>query len=281
MAKDVNIEWRAIIDALKTTHTLNTRDICQILKCNRKWVGDYVLPYLRDDMIHLPSGRGSSSKCKENWVWIAAMQLNRPDLTELNWYNTKKFEQLISNSISSVTRKTISVPVELFVSDKAGFKAQTEYLISSCKEMIGTFDGSDMSRVYEINKLNAARQKLWHQMIDPRYAHIVDEGERVYDDRSKIDDAVCNINVMPLMDRWVSLGDIVSYGDTEIEKYREFFRKGYLRIELGLLNAKGKKCRKVYYLKDPNPIEYKYVDQYVTLDYNIWEKYRDTLMKSA
>lgn len=85
--------------------------------------------------------------------------------------------------------------------------------------------------------------------------------------RDAVPPVSCN-TYLPPINTWVAPHDIKDYGDTDESIYRRFFRFGYIRIELALPDIKRKEIsKKVYYIPDPNVLEHKYVNKYITIRY--------------
>lgn len=274
MKHEKNLEWQTILEALQTTHTLSVRMICNLMKASRYWVNDYITYRMEDYKIYLPCGRGNTLN-KKNWIAIAAKTLNRPNMTEANWYNRSKFMELIENSISSVTRQTIRIPVEVFVNDKIGFRDRYNECEVALNEIQRQFFEEKSDKL--LSKYNAKlfeQQNLWREMVDEKLTVILSAGECASKGRSKVERTPVDIDVMPYIEKWVSPHDIKGYGDTDEEIFRKFFEEGYYRIELKLTSREEKQCRKVFYLKDENPIKHNYVDQYIPFDYSVWKAAR-------
>lgn len=75
------------------------------------------------------------------------------------------------------------------------------------------------------------------------------------------------------MEKWVAPHDVKDYGDTDESVYRDFFKKGYVRIELAVPDMKtGEHGKKVFYA--PNPRQYlsTKVDEYITISEKMYQK---------
>lgn len=271
MKHEKNLEWQTTLDALSTTHTLSVRMICNMLKASRSWVNDHVTYRIEEDKIYLPCGRGNTLN-KKNWIIIAAKTLNRPSMTEANWFNRSKFMELIGKSISSVSRQTIKVPVEVFVKDKDELRSKyNEYEKAMSDVQQRFFEEKSDKLLTKYNEYLFKQQSLWREMVDEDLAEILGEGDCTSKGRSKVERTPVEKDVLPYIEEWVSPHDIKGYGDTDEEIFRNFFAEGYYRIELELISKKGKPCRKVFYLKDDNMMKHAYVDQYIAFDYSIWK----------
>lgn len=275
--KENNQEWKATINALKTTHTLNTKDICKILRASRSWVNTYVLPYLRDDRILLPTGLGAGSGNSTNWVQVAAKDLGRKDFTEIVWYNRQKFDELVARSVGSVTRQTIRLPAELFISDKTGFRQAYDAFVEKEKSLLKELDCDENKKFNELLHVNSKQEKLWHSWVDENLAGILSEGQCSFNRKTSIPVVDLSLDAAAHRDRWIALSDVMDFGDTEVQKLREFFKKGCLHIEMDFHSVEGKKCRKVFYMPDLQPIKHRYVDQYLTFSYSVWLEYRNVI----
>lgn len=266
--RDKNLEWSAALEALNSTHTTTIKDICRQLKASRGWVNEYITPHISESKIYLPTGRGEGSN-GVNWAYIAAKALNRPDLTEANWYKTEDYLKFIESSISKITRQTIYLPVEMFVKDKEEFavlyKRYEEKIIGIINE------GLNAKNIKAYSRLIFEQNGLWKTMLAEENETVVMAGDCAGVGRSKVEHIPCEINVMENIAHWIAPHDIKGYGDTDEEVFRRFFKHGYYRLEFLIEGKSGKSARKVYYLEDVNLPKHQYVDQYFTMRYDVWK----------
>lgn len=296
MKHEKNLEWQATLDAIETTHNLTARDICNILKTSRTWVNWYVTsnPKMQESKINLPNGRGANTNGKKqvNWVYLAAKALGKEgELTASNWYCIEDFENLIRNSVFSVTRQTIQIPVEIFISDHEKFKDEYNKLQKEIENTATDCAISDRDRFQRIGKMVFQQENLWREYVSEEKSLIVSAGDCSNKGRSKIERTPCEIgDIIRHLNNLVAPHELKGYGGTDEQVFRKFFKEGYIRVELhfegqisdaeGEPDEQGRKPRrnvageKIYYLKDPNPIKHKYIEQYVTFSYQEWLKYK-------
>lgn len=271
MMSEKNIEWEKMLNALTTTHTLSIRRICQILKTNRVWVSAYVLPYIMDNRISIPTGKGKNAN--KNWLKLVQSTLNRPDMYDTTWYSRQEFDDLMARSIYSVTRQTIRVPVELFVKDKEQFKKEYEGISREIQE--AQIDASDIlsssTKTSLVMKLIDKQEGLWLKKADERLKDVLEQGRCSEYKRTQVAPVAYEYdNIVAQIDKWIAPHDIKDYGDTDEAIFRRFFREGFIRIELALTDKNDKKCYKVFYIEDNKKIRHTYVPQYVTFNYAVW-----------
>lgn len=266
--RDKNLEWDATMEALRSTHTTTIKDICRQLKASRGWVNEYITPHISESKIYLSSGRGENSK-GVNWIYIAAKALNRPDLTEANWYKTADYLKFIEHSISKITRQTIYLPVEIFVKDKEAFSSL--YKQYDAKLMTIISEGLNAKNIKEYYRLVVEQNSLWKTMLTEEAKLAVEAGDCAGVGRSKVEHIPCEVNVMDNIANWIAPHDIKGYGDTDEEIFRRFFKFGYYRLEFAIEGKNGKSARKVYYLEDKHNPKHQYIDQYFTMRYDVWK----------
>lgn len=275
-----NLEWRATLKALETTHTTSIRSICKLLKANRAWVNQYIVPNISEDKIYLSTGKGKNGGV--NWVAIAARALERPDMTDACWYNTEKFMEFLKDSIKSVTRQTCRVPVELFVSSVDELKEKREQIASEIEALRADNSMDLAKKVIMLNKLYRKMEELWRSCVDEDLKDILSEGDcsLLLKKRSAVEPVDFECDVMAELLAWQAPHDVMEYGDTEEELFCRYFEKGFIRIELSFPSTDEKEHKKIYYLPDKSPIAYKQFDQYIPFRYEVWLKYKDRLLKS-
>jgi hypothetical protein len=228
-------------------------------------------------MIYLPNHRGDGEK-SVNWAKVAARQLGRGDIVEAKWFCRQDFYNLISRSVASVTRQTIRLPVEMFVSDKEAYKAEYYSYSDKISEVNQDRNLSGTKKVSMLNKLYQAQANLWLSFLSEKTAEIVDEGLCSVTARSKVEPTHCEYNVVAEMDRWVAPHDILEYGDCDETVYRKFFANGYLRIEIKIKGEDDKTGEKVFYLYDQNQFRHQYVNEYLIFNYAVWLKYKNDIL---
>lgn len=277
MRSEKNLEWGSILNALQTTHDLTIRGMCKLLKTGRTWVKRHVIPQISENMIYLPNHRGNEEK-RVNWAMVAARQLGRGDIVETKWFCRQDFYDLISRSVTSVTRQTIRLPVEMFVSDKEAYKAKYVSYAEKIAEVNQDYNLSDITKVSKLNTLYKAQEDQWISCLSEDMKYIVEEGLCSVTARSKVEPTHCDYNVVAEMDRWVAPHDVLEYGDCDEQVYRKFFAYGFLRIEIKIKGEDGKTGEKVFYLNEQNPYRHQYVNQYLVFSYAVWLKYKDIIL---
>lgn len=264
--------WEQVLLDLSTTHTTSLIDICQQLKASRTWVSQYVMPHL--DTIYLNNniryGQGSSQGA--NWVKIAAIQLEKEDMTESVWCNTKDFTDLIAKSIQSFTQQTKQIPFELLLTDVSKFQEEYDKLMQDYMEVKTKAKKSkDVSDAFQLTKFATYFEQLYKRMLTT-------QGKQIYQnlpnitkrgDLERISIPYANI---PEISEWIAPHDIKEYGQTDELIYRNFCKNAYARIEL-CIETNGKIGRKVYYVPDPNPIKFHTIDEYITIKFSDYVKY--------
>lgn len=278
MKYEKNLEWGSILLALQTTHDLTIRGMCRLLKTGRTWIKRHVIPQISENMIYLSSHKGDGDK-RVNWAKVAARQLGRSDIVEAKWFCRQDFYDLISRSVTSVTRQTIRLPVEMFVSDKEAYKTKYFWYSDKIVEVNRDNNLSDIKKVSQMNNLYQEQANLWLSFISEEMKAIVQEGICSVTARSKVEPTHCDFNVVGSMEKWVAPHDVLEYGDCDEVVYRKFFANGYLRIKIEIKGEGGKVGEKVFYLCDQNPYRHQYVNEYLIFNYAVWLKYRNHILE--
>ena len=121
--------WEDLLSALELTYTTSFKEVCRILRASRSWTNKYVKPFI--PFVFISSGRrGDTTSGKINWVKMAAMQLDRPEMTESVWFHTEDFRAFIKNSIVSCTKQTKPVPMTYLIPTD-----QVEEFVAERKEL--------------------------------------------------------------------------------------------------------------------------------------------------
>ena len=288
MRKMKNEKWAIVLNQLKYTHTISGRDICQTLKCSRSWASRYVFPMVP----HIKLDNGSRIAKDENgkrvgggipWVAIAAMQIKYEDpnfereidVSQSNWYCTADFEDLIRQSIVSVTKQTKQIPVELLIEDLDAYQAERETLEKDLEQAIA-------DKAYlAATQIKIEIEYLWRR-------HLTSTGKTIAKkhmanitkrrDAHPVQVDISNLGDITTEDvrmRWIAPHDAKSYGDTDEMIGRRFFREGMIRVQLALPDRDGVAGTKVYYISDPEPIGRWFVDQYVLITEAGWQEFQD------
>ena len=236
--------WDEIIEALRYEYTTSLKDACKLLKASRNWVNQYVRPHVK--CIYLNNNIRAEKSTGANWVRMASIELEKP-MTESIWFHTDDLYDYIKSSICSVTKQTKSVPVSYFMTSKNLVNYIAE--LNEIDELI-----RNTKNIYMRASLYQKRQHCYYNYIsdDPftekLFNNLMNVGKRTAAPHTTV----------PLPDvpisEWIAPHDIKDYGDTDEMIYRDFFRKGYIRVEIKMADTDGAIGRKVYYLPDPNPI---------------------------
>lgn len=260
-------KWADLLEALENTYTISFKEVCRILRASRPWANQYVKPFIPYVFIN-SSQRGDTSSGKINWVRMAAMQLERPDMTESVWFHTEDFKTFIVNSIVSVTKQTKAIPLTYLMpeNDIEGFILERAELRQKMKE---TFVPQLLA------KLSAAYHALPYSYFadDPATKQLVESQVRITD-RTK-----APAITVPLpegyMTRWQAPHDLKDYGDADETIYRQLFRNGAIRIELSLKDEAGKKGTKIFYVPDPEPLDAPHADEgCIIVTEQAWQQYQ-------
>lgn len=238
--------WQETLDLLRYDYTLSIRDVCKLLKASRSWVNRYIKPHVRSIYINSNKRAGGTPTFKCNWVQLAALELEKPDMTESTWLNTDDVMDLLRRSVVSITKQTKSVPVKYLMTEDDRKQYDAEY--AELKKLMALPMPADL------------RAELWRD-INVLHLKYVDGDEK------KLLKNTCSITKRGDVERieveypgefdptqWIAAHDIKEYGDTDEDVYRKFFRGGFIRIELSMPDENGEVGSKVYYIADPDPI---------------------------
>lgn len=253
--------WNDIIEALRYEYTTSLKDICQLLKASRNWVNQYVRPYVK--CIYLNNNIRANKSAGVNWVRIASIELDKP-MTESIWFHTEELENYIKNSVTSVTKQTKSVPVSYFMTPES-LAAYTSELVEMDTVIKNT------KNVFALTDLYHKRQQCYLKYIandsatKKLFGNLMNVAKR-----SAAPHTTVPLPKVPI-EEWIAPHDKKKYGDTDEAVYREFFKDGYIRVEIKMADLDGAIGRKVYYIKDPNQIEGSH--QSVIVTEQDWQEY--------
>ena len=233
--------WRACLSALENEYTLSFRDICKSLKCSRSWATRYIKPHLH--YIYLSNGAGMSP----NYRRIANKLLNTKN-SENTWYSETEFKNLIQKYITSITRQTISIPIEELIDKNMLNTFLDQYIsLNEIKEAIKTLspkDAEDLIKRRNEVFLKCTTQKgkkLWDDYPDP-YKRT---------DTPAIKCTLDNIDVNSFM----AVHDLKDYGDIDEEIYRDLFKQGCYKIVLCIPDTDGVTSEKIFYINSDDQFE--------------------------
>lgn len=255
--------WEETLDALEHTYTMSFRSVCRLLKASRPWVNKYIRPHV--DVIYLNSNRRGDLQIGENWVKRAAAALEREDMTESVWFNTKQLYALLERSVVSVTKQIKSVPLVYLIAEpnRAAYMIQRKDLLKSLKETKSAREEKDL-----IEKLTALPGRYLGEAeleLVAQHCSIVQRGqvERV--------DVEYPGAFIP--SKWVAAHDIKDYGDTDEDVYRRLFKQGSIRIEIRVPDENGEPGSKIYYVEDPDFITNEWDDRALNIPEPVWQEY--------
>lgn len=260
-------KWADLLAALETTYTISFKDVCRILRASRSWTNQYVKPFV--PYVFINSGQqGDTSSGKVNWVRMAALQLNRPDMTESVWFHTEDFKSFISGCIVKCTKQTKTIPFTYLIpADQIeGFIKERDELRQKMKEA---------KSIKLLDKLSTAYHLLPYSYFsdDPATKKLVESQARITE-RTK-----APAMSVPLPDgymtKWQAPHDLKDYGDADETIYRQLFRDGAVRIELQLRDEAGKVGSKVFYAPDSEPLDAPFKEEgCIIVTEQAWQKYK-------
>lgn len=254
-------QWEKIVDALKTTHTTTTRDICQLLQCSRTWVNNYITPFV--PYIRLSQGY---KKDHMNWVLMARKQVNR-NIYESVWYDTQQLYDYLDSHIISVTAQTKLVSIydvldekekKIYISENQKiFDKINEYNRRSkaIEKLLESLD-TDIIKVAKemleaLNKEFNVTPYFFEQQIKYKndFTRKLMKNGRLPDPTKRTLYSRVDVPIKPSFatKNLRAVHDIKSYGDSDEIIYRYIFRNGAIRVELALPDKYGKLSKKIYY----------------------------------
>lgn len=202
-----------------STYTVSIKRACKILKCDRSWVNRYVRPFV-------------------HYIYISNAGTRLMEEKENVWMNTAEFEALIRKGLSDPSRQTILIPVEMLVK-----KAEEQRFSERYEEMAKALDQADPEH----------RKALLDKMELSIRDHLSEEGRLLLKDRPlpykrrTTGSVPCPLDVD--IYRLVTVSDLMDYGDSNEEVYREVFSRGMMKVFLRLPDAEGNLSEKVYYVR--------------------------------
>ncbi len=237
----LKLPWNEVLKALQTTHTLSIRDVCKILKTSRNWVNAHISPHC--EQIYL----------SQKWVQLASKQLQE-EIKDMVWFKDEDFYNLINNSISTVTAQTKSVPIDYFLNSESKKQFYEKY-----KATVKSGDFLTYDEIFKMAESFADEEerKLFETRADQHnrsdYLRVAVELPDNYD----------------LLKNWFPPHARRDYGDTDEMLYRDFFNRGFWRIELKINHEDKKPGEKIFYIEDPHYLG-DGVGQNVPIPYNVY-----------
>ena len=279
--------WNETLLLLKTTHTISIRDICQQLKCSRSWVAKYIIPHI--DKLYLDTGYRGDKVSTISWTRIAAIMLN--DEKYLNnslWCHEEQYDCLIRMHTTSITKQTKRIPIELLVKDKQQFAKQYNLIIKKIKQKEEElyYNRYNTKIIQEIGANRKLLKIIEEEHLSDIGKVILDTGKTTITKRSSTVPVDVLLPETPISE-WRALHDDKDYGDTDESVLREYFREGYIRVEIHLpatiediqIQQKDiKYSKKIYYISDPAPIRHYYVNKYITISEKVWQQWEKKLL---
>lgn len=256
--------WEELLEKLRTDYKLSIRDICEILKASRSWVNKYIRPHC--DSVYINSNIRGEKRTGISWQRIASIQLGLEEpLTESIYLNYNDFFNLMYDSIYSITKQTKLVPAILLVDNKAEYKKEYAKINDEIIELNIQLDAKlkeDKHKAIDIAcqiaDLETKRDRLHLEFMSAAKRLIVVTGQASIVERSKAEAMdfseyykkhSCDIS------EFMAPHDVKSYGDTDEQVYRTFFKRGCVRFELHFTDKlTGEIGKKVFYVPDPEPL---------------------------
>lgn len=242
--------WQDLLTALEYSYTISFKDVCEILKASRTWVNRYIRPNVKT--LYISNNKRGDGIAGANWVKLAAMALNREDMTESIWFHRQDFYDFICSSIVSVTKQTKKVPYT-YLMEPAAITAFVDHRRALREE------------------IKHADNPIWQLALYRTYNNLY--REYLSEDAKQLLPFVASPTArtkapaidtqLPenFMEKWFAIHDIKNYGDAEETLYRDLFKNGAIRIELQVPDENGYIGRKVFYMDDPNPVTAPYAEE--------------------
>ena len=267
--------------ALKTTHTLSTKMICEILKTYRPWVTKYILPRL--DKIYLNSGhKGNSRKSFDvNWVYAMSKALEDETLKESAWYKKSDFEDLLKKSLDSSTRQTIKVSSSLFVEQSERNKYCLEYKrLSDRLKEIKIQLKKDFS-----NELLKEKKQIYEKIDNLFDIYIGSDKMKELKKQVSIEEyGVSKRTLTPAekyeidldYNNFMAVHDLKGYGGIDEQIYRELFNNGAVKLSFSFVAENGDIGEKIFYLYDKRDEAFRIDDDSPkwTVPYSFFSRYK-------
>ena len=256
--------WAETLEALRTDYTLSIRDVCRLLKASRQWVNRYIRPHV--DTIYLNSGKRGDYSIGRNWVRMAAVALEREDMTESTWFNTKALHGLLERCTVSVTKQTKCVPLPYLMEPHA----RDQYLRER-DELRELMDKESDEK--KLAKLAGELDDLPEKFLDKDGLELMSYQCGITE-RGKVDriDVPYPGEFDPSI--WTAGHDMKDYGDTDEDVYRKLFREGQIRIEICIPDKDGVIGKKIYYVPDPDFIPDEWNDWFIIVPEPAWQIYK-------
>lgn len=230
--------WEQTLDLLRDTYTVSIRGICMQLKSSRSWVSQYVTPYL--DKIYLDNGYRGNKMRSKSWTQMAALYLEDDRyLADSLWLHEERYKELIRACITSSTKQMKKIPVELLVGNKSAFQREYGELHQELQRKKTRFrmEGFDMTLLREISLADKELKQSYERYLSYTGKCVLKDNRVDVTKRSSVIPVEVPVPDVPI-EKWEAVHDKKGYGDTTESVLREFFREGYVRIELHIPDPK-------------------------------------------
>ena len=205
----------------ENVYNMTILELCQMVRCERNWTEEFVRPYIHYIFMSEYYLRLLPRHLFAQFAQPSGVGLNREEV-----------EALVKENLV-VTRKSISVPLDIFLSNKG---------ISAVKN--GDYEE------YTI-------QKFFSEFINGhKYSDFQNENFRLLKRNYIPPSKRAKVKAIP----WNSpidlynmrrLSDMMDYGDIRETKYRELYEKGMIEADLQLQSVDGKISRVHYFIEPP------------------------------
>lgn len=268
MKENIGVEekfdsWTDLVAALESKYTTSLREVCQMLKSSREWVNRYIRAFV--SCVYVRSNKRGETKAGIDWLRVASIQLGKP-MQDSIWFNTTQLQKYILDSVVSVSKQTKSIPVQMLMEPAKAAEYRQAYddyerkikearspvvLAELCKQRDGLYK--------EFVRGDILTTELISSRVSVTKRSEVEAMQVLLPDVS--------------IGEWIAPHDIKEYGDADETIYRNFFRSGYIRIELQLKDMDGCIGSKVYYTEDPDWIRGD--GERIIVSEKAWQKYHN------
>lgn len=265
------MKWDDVLDALRTTHTIGTKRICESLKVSRTWVNKYISPHVHS--IYISNGIVAEKTVSVRWTKIAEKEIGR-ELKETTWYHEQEFLDLLSQHIT-ISKQMKKIPIEILYKDPDGYKSKRELLLNEYKIENRKKD-SDKKK---LKQLQLELIKLAEESFNDGGKKLLADGLVEITKRKEAEPVSVEVPegfVRETLEYWTTPHSEKNYGDSDEKVHRKFFREGYLKMVLELPDADGVVGKKVFYMRDLEELEVK-TEKYITVKESAYRKLKDEL----
>lgn len=261
--------WCEVVEALQTTYTTSFKDVCRLLRASRPWVNQYIKPFV-PSLFLSTNRRGDTKTHRVDWVRAAAVQLDRPDMNESVWFDTKLLEAYLLGAVVSCTKQAKSIPMAYLIpaERREEFAEKRKELRIAMKSAGSLMELATYSAEYNRLPLEFYQQDGATKRLLGHQVRITGRSQ-------------APATPVPLpdgcMNKWQAPHDLKGYGDADETIYRQLFRTGSIRIQLELPDENGKVGTKIFYVSDPDPIRCDYDEEgAIIVTEEAWQRYLRT-----